>query len=82
MECRWYEFVRWYDVKTQIPQPRERYGRWLGPSLDIGPAMTAKILKENGQVLDLSTYQPLNEIELFNVGNLLHRWLSLGTLQT
>jgi len=30
----------------------------------LGPAMTEKILKENGQVLHLSTYQPLNKVEL------------------
>ena len=70
VECRWYEFIRWYDVKAQFPQPRERYGRWLGPYFDIGPAMTAKILKENGQVLHLSTYRPLNEIELSDSGEL------------
>ena len=64
VECKWYEFVRWYDVKAQFPQPRENYGRWLGPSLDIGPAMTANILKENGQVLHLSTYWPLNEVKM------------------
>ena len=70
VECKWYEFVRWYDIKAQFPQPREKYGRWLGPSLDIGPAMTAKILKENGQVLHLSTYRPLNETELTDVNEL------------
>jgi len=26
VECRWYEFVRWYDVKAQLPQPKEKYG--------------------------------------------------------
>ena len=70
VECKWYEFVRWYDIKAQFPQPREKYGRWLGPSLDVGPAMTAKILKENGQVLHLSTYRPLNDNELTDANEL------------
>ena len=32
--------------------------------------MTAKILKENGQVLHLSTYRPLNETELTDASEL------------
>ena len=70
VECKWYDFIRWYDIKAQFPQPKERYGRWLGPSLDIGPAMTAKILKENGQVIHLSTYRPLNDAETTDAGEI------------
>jgi len=32
--------------------------------------MTAKILKENGQVIHLSTYCPLNEVETTDAGEL------------
>jgi len=39
------------------------YGRWLGPSLDIGPAMMANILKSNGQVIHLPSHCVLNESE-------------------
>ena len=35
-----------------------KLGHYLGPSIDIGSSMTAKILKENEQVLHRSTYQP------------------------
>ena len=38
-------------------------GRYLGPSMDIGPAMTAKILKPNGQVVHRSTLRPLTRDE-------------------
>jgi len=60
VECQWYEFVKWFDSGAQFPEPKECYGRWLGPSLDIGPAMTAKILKSNGQVIHLSSYRVFN----------------------
>jgi len=38
-------------------------GRYLGPSIDIGPAMTAKILKSNGEVVHRSTYRELDAKE-------------------
>jgi hypothetical protein len=37
--------------------------RYLGPSIDIGPALMAKIIKENGQVLHGSIYQALSPDE-------------------
>ena len=39
-------------------------GRYLGPSADIGPAMTAQILKQNGKVVHQSTFRHLTEDEL------------------
>ena len=41
-----------------------KLGRFLGPSIDVGPAMTTKILTEKGQVLNRSTYQLLTPDEL------------------
>ena len=43
-----------------------KLGHYLGSSIDVGPAMTAKILTENGQVLHRSTYQPLIADELLD----------------
>ena len=43
-----------------------KLGHDLGPSIDVGPAMTAKILTENGQVLHRSTHQPLTLDELLD----------------
>ena len=37
---------------------------YLGPSIDIGLAKMAKILIENGQVLNRSTHRPLTQDEL------------------
>ena len=39
---------------------------YLGPSIDVGPAMTTKILMENGQVLHRSTYRLLTPDELLD----------------
>ena len=41
-----------------------KLGHYLGPSIVVSPAMTAKILTENGQVLHRSTYQHLTPDEL------------------
>ena len=41
-------------------------GRYLGPSIDVGPALTAKILKQNGEVVHRSTYRGLTPEEIVN----------------
>ncbi len=33
--------------------------KYLGPTIDVGPAMTAKILQYNGKIVYRSTYQSL-----------------------
>ena len=43
-----------------------KLGYYLGPSIDIGPAVTVKILTENQQVLHRSTYRPLTPDELLD----------------
>ena len=66
MECGWYDWVFWYDTQAKYPELHEVLGKWLGPTVDISPAMTAKILKDNGEVLYLSSYRPLSDDELQN----------------
>ena len=41
-------------------------GRYLGPAIDVGPALTAKILKANGEVVYRSTYRALTDVEQVN----------------
>ena len=41
-------------------------GRYLGPSTDVGPALTAKILKQNGEVVHWSSYRGLTPEEIVN----------------
>lgn len=64
IEYEWYDWVRFWDTKAPYPDHKEIYGRWLGPAVDIGPAMTAKILQDNGHVIYTSSHRALNEHEL------------------
>ena len=46
-----------------FPKDKLCLGRWLGPTLDKGPAMSGKILKPNGERVIVSTYRPLTAEE-------------------
>jgi hypothetical protein len=50
-------------MDTSIPFPEDNMVLEcdLGPAIDVGPAMTQKILKENGQVVYHSMVQSLTE---------------------
>jgi len=63
-ELGWYEWCKFRDVAAPFPEYKQVLGRYLGPSIDIGPAMTAKILKANGQVIHTSTYRSLTPDEM------------------
>ncbi len=41
------------------PDEPLRLGKYLGPAIDVGPAMTTKLLQDNGKVVYRSTYRPL-----------------------
>ena len=58
-EYHWYQWVKWYNTTNNLPNDKEELGRWLGPSTDVGPALTAKILKANGQIVHSATHRPL-----------------------
>ena len=53
-----------FDTLTGYPEPNEVLGQWLGPAIDIIPAMMSKVLKSNGQVIYNSTYRPLTDAEM------------------
>jgi hypothetical protein len=63
-ELGWYEGCQFRDVAAPFPQDKIKLGRYIGPSVDIGPAMTAKVLKLNGQVIHMSTYRLLTPDEI------------------
>ena len=56
--------MKYYESATRFPEDKMSLGRYLGPSLDIGPAMTAKILKRNGNTTHVSTYRALTDEEV------------------
>lgn len=60
----WYDWVMFRDVTPTFPDESIVLGRYLGPALDVGSALTAKILKSNGQVVYRSTLRLLTPDEL------------------
>ena len=47
------------DDHVQYPAENLVLGRYLGPARDVGPAITEKILKLNGEVVPRSTLRDL-----------------------
>ena len=65
-ELDWYEWMYFHDPNSGFPEDKWLLGRYCGPTLDVGPAMTAKCLKSNGQQVFRSTYRPLTQAEYDN----------------
>ena len=61
-----FEWVMFWYVTASFFDDMLKLGHYLGPSIDVGPAITANILTENGQVLHRSTYQSLTPDELLD----------------
>ena len=55
-ELGWYDWIKFFYILTCYPEPKEVHGQWLGPAINIGPAMMSKVLKSNGQVIYASSY--------------------------
>ena len=54
-EIGWCNWVMFRDMAMGFPEDKEVFGRYMGPSQDVGPATMAKILKENGVIMYRST---------------------------
>ena len=52
-----------YYEHTTFPDDKEFLGLYLGPSIDVGSMLTAKILKPNGQYVCRSTLQHIDDNE-------------------
>ncbi len=64
-EFGWYQWIWWFDKHDRFPDPRKVLGRYLGPTSDIGMAMTAKILKgTNGRVVYRSSFIAVTDDEM------------------
>jgi hypothetical protein len=46
-----YDWIMFRDQPVAFPDDNPVLGRYLGPAIDMGPALTAKILKANGEVV-------------------------------
>jgi hypothetical protein len=60
----WYEWVMFRDTGVSDPADKWVLGRDLGPSIDVGPAMSRKVLKANGQVMNRSSVRSLTQEEI------------------
>jgi hypothetical protein len=60
-EYDWYEWVKFRDTAAKFPVSKIQLGRDLGAAIDIGPAMTRNILKQNGMVMYRSSVRSLTQ---------------------
>ncbi len=58
-ELALYNWIMYRPGTIDYPDEPLRLWKYLGPAIDVGLAMTAKILQHNGKVVYLSMYQPL-----------------------
>ena len=65
-EFEFYEWVMFNDPQGTFPETKFYLGRWIGPAVDVGSALTYKILKSNGQVVPRSTIRHLTRDKLTN----------------
>ena len=65
-ELSFYKWVMFREAGKLVPFPDKKptLGQYLGVAINVGPAMTPKILKANRQVVYCSTYRGLTEKEV------------------
>jgi hypothetical protein len=63
-EYAWYEWVKFRDTAAKFPVSKIQLGRDLGAAIDTGPAVTRKILKQNGMMMYRSSVRPLTQDEI------------------
>ena len=65
-EFGWYQWVYFRDTYVTFTGYKFVFWSYFGPSIDVGPALTAKILRNNGQQVHRYTYRALTPDELVN----------------
>jgi hypothetical protein len=60
----WYDWLMFRDNVPTLPDVKLTLGQYLGPTTNVGSALTAKILKSNGQTVCRSTLRHLNDKEI------------------
>jgi hypothetical protein len=63
-EFGWYDWVKFRDNVPTFPDVKLILGRYLGPATNVGSALTAKILKSNGQTVCRLTLRHLKDKEI------------------
>ena len=62
-EFEWFQWLMFYEPEVDYPDGHPTIGRWLGPAIDVGNAMTHKVLKANGETIFRSTVRAWNQEE-------------------
>ncbi len=57
-ELAWYNLIMYRLVTIDYPDEQLRLGKYQGPAIDVGLAMTADILQHNYEVVYRSTPAP------------------------
>jgi hypothetical protein len=63
-EYAWYEWFKFQDTAAKFPVSKIQLGRDLFAAIDIGPAVTRKILKQIGSFMYRSSVRPLTQDEI------------------
>jgi hypothetical protein len=63
-EFLFYQWIKWFDQDVAMAEDQEKYGRYLGPSRDVGSIMTSKILNDKGNSLYRLTFRALTQDKL------------------
>ena len=64
-EYGWYDWVKFRDTQVAYPEENFVLDRYLCPSFDVGPTMTAKILKQNGEYIHSSILRHLLQMSKY-----------------
>ena len=72
-EFAFYDWIMFRDQPVAFLDDNPVLGRYLRPAINVGPALTAKILKANGEVVCRLTYRALTDVERANVVHVCRR---------
>jgi hypothetical protein len=65
-EFGFWDWVKFWDNGIAFPNDPMILGKYLGPSIDVGPAMTSRVMKANGKFTNRSTVRNLTSKEHVN----------------
>ena len=61
IQFSWLQLVLYYNKMASYPQPKEVLGHFVGIAINVGDALTFKVLTEHDQVLCRSVIRPADD---------------------
>ena len=61
IQFSWLQPVLYYNKMASNPQPKEELGHFVGIAINVGDALTFKVLTDNDQVLCRSVIRPADD---------------------